>query len=473
MKKSEKYLKIFNEKLQKYSTNEVAKIFANFDRFYYQNYKDEPITKKFYCDNEIIELIVQPWLFSHIVFYSTHFNDNNYAITERDAWELYLDFYKYSTEKGNEFADENFVDQTKNILVPILYGHMQEQSLYQVSLLLFQNRFNRNYYLLKNKFFGSIDINTILTEKYNTDLDTYIHILCTIALISVSFIKLNDDIVLKNMQILKFIGNQDLYLKIIHDMSVSYDECKLANEEIFKISPILRTESFEYIVPSIYTMFYNIGDKLYWLLKDEFKGKNTFVTEFGGVFENYIFDILIKQYGKSFVERIPRVEGEKSADFIIKGMNYNFIIEVKSGVARANAKLENLNIESLEFYIKNNVIDAMKQLDATVKRIGDNKNNICIILNYDLVFVEDALLHDISTEYCPFNYKIDNLLLFGIDYFEIFINKYNSLNRLEELFDSYKGQELKTYKMIENCEISKNYFFDDVFSKELSKLTKA
>lgn len=185
-----------------------------------------------------------------------------------------------------------------------------------------------------------------------------------------------------------------------------------------------------------------------------------------------IYEILIKQYGKINVERIPRVEGEKSADFIITGNEYLFLIEVKSGVARANAKHENLNIESLDFYIRNNVVDAMKQLDASSNKFKDNREIICIILNYDLIYVEDALLFDISTRYTPKHYSLSNLLLFGIDYFENFIYKYNNLNKLEKLFAKFKGQELKVHKLTENCEVAENYYFEDVFQVETDNFLK-
>ena len=348
---------------------------------------------------------------------------------------------------------------------------MQEQAIYEISLSLFVNRFNRNYHLLKNENFESINLKTLIKDKYQTDLENYIRILSIINLISVNYTILNRDEVLKNIE------NRDLYLKIIDDMSVSYRMCRVKeNKDIFKVLPILHTSLNEYIVPSVFTMFANFSDKLSWLLKDEFKskssGRNTFVNKFGNIFENYIYEILIKQYGKGNVEKIPRVEGEKSADFIIKGNEYLFLIEVKSGVARASAKLENLDIKSLEFYIDNNVVDAMKQLDASANKLKDSRNMVCIILNYDLIYVEDALLFDISSKYRPQHYSLSNLLLFGIDYFENFIYKYNTLNKLEQLFANLRGKELNVHELTENCEMAQDYFFENIFQKEIDIFKK-
>ena len=107
------------------------------------------------------------------------------------------------------------------------------------------------------------------------------------------------------------------------------------NKEIFDVLPILHTGLDEYLVPSICNLVSNLKDKLCWLLKDEFNkkssSKNIFVVKFGEIFENYVFEILIKQYGKANVNKIPRVKDEKSADFIISSKNYLFIIEKAGG----------------------------------------------------------------------------------------------------------------------------------------------
>ena len=469
MKKTDELLKIFNSKLKKYSTCEVARMFASFDRYYFKNHKDEPLTKTFSNGYTTKTLIVQPWLFDDIIYYSTFFNDHRSNITEDEAWNLYILYCNYYNAIEAEYAELNYSDTSKNILTPIIYGHMQEQSIYQVTLNLFANRFNRNYYLLNNRNFGNINIKSILNKKFNIDLEIYCKYLSIIGLMSVRFPKLNDKFILEH------IDNQDIYIKIIDDLSVTYEECRSKeNKEIFKISPVLHTSFNDYIVPSVCTLFFNISDKLCWILKDEFKnsGSSTFVNSFGEVFENYIFEILVKQYGKESVKKIPRVENEKSADFIIDGKKYLFLIEVKSGVARANAKLENLDIDSLNFYIKNNIVDAMQQLDSSSKKYKDDRELVCVILNYDLLYVEDSLLFDISSKYNPINYDINNLLLLGIDYFENFICKYNTLNKLEELFSSYNGKELKVHQLIENCEIVSDYFFPDIFKRETDDFTK-
>lgn len=464
MKNSEELLQLFKAKLKKYSTQEIAKIFSSFDRDYFKIHKTQPLTKKFVRGYSIREVYILPWLFNEIIYYSTDNNDYKQPITESEAWELYLYYFDYFNTLEGESAT-NFNDHSNDIFAPIIYGHLQEQAIYQISQYVFINRFNRNYFLLKDKVFGTLDITSIIAEKFNTDLMKFTQYLSVISYFSIKGFPLNSD------YYLKYISDKEVYLNILEDLSVSYEDCRsITNKKIFKIKPILHTSFNDYIVPSIFTMFYNIGDKLYWLLKDKLNKSDDFVHKFGDIFEGYVFDILVRQYGKENVKRIPRVKGEKSADFIIKTQKYIILIEVKSGIARAGAKQTNLNINDLNDYIKNYIVTPMKQLDASANKYKDDRTIICIIVNYDTIFTEDSLLLEISSKYAPKYYDLNNLVLFGIDNFENFIYKYNDLDKLESVFSKHKKDEkLSVFQLIENCEIPQNYFYEDIFNKEVDK----
>lgn len=465
---SEKYLQLFISKLKKFSTREVAKMFSQFNRFYYDHYVERPITREFSDGYRKYDLIVLPWLFNRIIFASTSYNDFRADITEEQAWDLYLLYHKYFNAVDSEYADMNYSDPSHNILTPILYGHLQEQSIYQVSMRLYINRFNRSYSILKNEIFDGIDLQRIIHDKFQIDMDAYVKTLCLIAILSVHHKIINSD------KILQLIEDKDLFLQIADDCSVSYQKCRSYKSkiDIFRIHPILKTSYNEYIVPDINTLFFNFGDKLYWILKDYFHKSSTFVNQFGTVFENYVYEILSKQYGKEHVQRIEIVKGEKSADIIINGSKYAFLIEIKSGVAGGDAKLQNLNQNTLDFYIQNNIVDAMEQLDASAKKLGNGKEIICFILNYDLSFTEDSLLLDIEQKYRPQNYDVKKLLYFGIDYFENLIYQYNNLNKLEKLFDSYSDKELSVHSLTEGCDSPMDYFYEDVFNKNIDEFVK-
>lgn len=462
MKKSEEYFKIFDTKLKKYATNQVANMFATFDRHYFKLDKTTPIERVFSDGIYSQKIIIQPWFFADIIFYSTKYNDFKSNISEQQAWELYGLYHNYALSLENEYAEENFNNPDDNILSPIVYGHLQEQGIYEVSQLFFINRFNRNYHILKDVQINSKGLEDIVSNAFGIKLKTYIEFLCIIAIVSVSYKNLTCE------DILQTIDNTDIYYKILNTMTVNYDDCRkqfntMINKDIFKIKPLLNTQLNEYIVPSTYLMFYNFSDKLYWLLKDEYKNTGIFVTKFGEVFEDYVYEILVKQFGCQDVERIPKEKNNKSADFKIETDELIMLIEVKAGVARANSKKSNLDKNDFDFFITNNITDAMKQLDASAGKLDNGKQIISVILNYDQILVEDSLLFDIESLYKPKHYKIQNLLLTGIDYFENFIYTFNTTQKLNEFFKENKNN-LKTYVLVEKSKIHKNFFYEDIFN---------
>lgn len=121
MKKSDELFQKFNLKLKKYSTCEVAKMFASFDRYYFKNHNDEPLTRTFSNGYTTRNLIIQPWLFKDIIYYSTSFNDHRSNITEDEAWNLYILYCNFYNAIEAEHADLNYADTSQNNLTPILY----------------------------------------------------------------------------------------------------------------------------------------------------------------------------------------------------------------------------------------------------------------------------------------------------------------------------------------------------------------
>lgn len=462
METSKKNFEIFNASLKKYATNSVAKMFAKFDKFYFKNKSSEPLKRRFGSGINSYELPIEPWLFSEIVFYSTKYNDYRQEITEEQAWSLYGLYFNYNIESENEYARKNYSDPNINNLPPILYGYLQEQGLYEISENFFINRCNRNYHLLNNVKIDETSLNDIVFDSFGIDLKTYVQYLSIIVIASIGYVDLSCD------EILQTVDN-DIYFDILNDISIDYEDCRntknsIVNKDIFKIKPVLITQNGEYIAPSTHLLFYYFSDKLYWLVKDAYKKTNTFVTKFGEIFENYAYQILIKQYGEQNVLRMPLVENEKSVDFKIETDNYVILIEVKAGEARFNAKKTELNKDDFDFFIKNNIKDAMEQLDHSAKHITTQKQIIPIILNYDQIYVEDGLLFKIDTLYPPHNYPIENLLLTGIDYFENFIFTYNTIEKLDAFFKENQDN-LKTHIIVEKSTVNKNYFYQDIFDE--------
>ena len=365
-----------------------------------------------------------------------------------------MDNEDHHIEKGE--MDENMV------FTYILYGIAQQQFIYQKSHR-YINRFSRNYHLLKDVEIEDISLSTIVKEKFSISLKKYIEMLTLITILSMKNIVLNAD------QIMDIVKDKDLYLDIINYLSVDYYECRSTklNQDIFKVKPILYSQKGEYIAPSFCLMMYNLGDNLYWLLKDKFSKGNKFVVKFGEIFENYVYEVFSKHFAESVI-RIPRVEGKKSADFCIESDNFVYLIEVKSGVAKLDSKTATLNQKSLDEFIKNNVTDALLQIDASAANFKDKKI-IPIIVNYDILFTEDSLLHNIENLCTVENFNIKETILLGIDDLENFLYTYKTLENIDELIITVlKDKDLmggvKIYKLLENIKGHKNYYFKDVFN---------
>ena len=89
--------------------------------------------------------------------------------------------------------------------------------------------------------------------------------------------------------------------------------------------------------------------------------------------------------------------------------------------------------------------------------------------NFDVLFTEDSLLHNIENLCCVKNFNIKETILLGIDDFENFLYTYKNLEKIDKLIeDVLKDKNLlggvKIYKLLENVRGHKNYYFKDVFN---------
>lgn len=443
--------------LKKYPTNEVAKFFSEQERICNDNTEKNKLTKR---DFNFQSLIIKPWLFPEIIYYSTFNNDYRHKqINEKILWDVYGLYQNFDMDKESLFL-HNKLETDKHILNYLMYGLTQQQLIYQKNYK-YINRFNRNYYLLKDLIIDGVSLSSIVEDKFKLTIAEYMSNLAFIAILS----KIR--IVLNTQEILNLIKNKESYLTVIDYLSVDYKGCRATplKQNVFKVKPILESQKGEYIVPSFCLMMYNLGDNLYWLFKDKFSSNNKFVNKFGEVFENYVFEILIKTFG-DVIYRIPRQDNQKSADFYFESENYIFIIEVKAGVAKLDSKTTMLNKESFDSFIKNNLTDALEQIDSSAK-IYNTKHVIPIIVNYDLLYVEDALLSNIQELYNPQNFDVNETILLGIDDLENLLYTYNTVEKLNILIKTMieKSGEfgLQIYKLLENTSGHANYFYEDLF----------
>jgi len=469
MKDLEKSKIIFLSRLKKYPTNKVAQAFSNLERkccdingekLYEIEYKISKFQNQ--------KLYMKPWLLPEIIYYSTANNDyRRDEVTNKIVLELYGLYQNYDMDRESEFLQNKLKDSNKSILNYLLYGISQQQFIYQKPHR-YINRFSRNYYLLKNAEIDGIHLEDLVKDKFEISLKEYIDNLVLISVISMKHIILNSP------NVLTVVTNQEAYIKVIDYLSIDYYDCRNSKLEVdvFKTKPILYTQKGEYIVPSFCLMMYNLGDNLYWLFKDSFLGTTKFVVKFGDIFENYVYEILRKTFG-GIVIKITREKNKKSADFYFESKKFIYIVEVKSGVAKLDSKTVTLNKKSFDDFIKNNVTDALEQIDNSAAN-HKNKTIIPIVVNFDLLYVEDALLSGIKDLYNPENYDVKHSILLGIDDLENLLFSYKNIDDLDRLIkqsiDNGKEFGLQVYKLLEKIDGHKDYFYEDLFNIDKTML---
>lgn len=455
--------KKFSDKIKKYPTNEVAKAFGSWERKCWDLSRDDKLLEETYGEKFSKQtIIIKPWLIPEIIYYSTKQNDyKNALVGERQIKELYGLYQNYDMDKEGEFVSREQFNESEYVNY-LFYGLGQQQFKFQKTTQ-YTKRFSRSIYLLKDFILKGIGLDSIIQEKLEMSFEEFVDNLVLITTLSTHYVVLNDEV------ILKLIKNTQNFIKVLEYLAVSYDDVRESSlkENIFKTKPVLLSQKGEYIVPSFCLLRYNLGDILYWMIKDKFQSTSDFVNSFGLVFENYVFEILFKQYGDC-VKRIPTEEGKKSADFCICCNDMVFIIEVKSKVAKLDAKNVIFNDKSIQDYVKSVIVEPLEQIDATAENFKD-KRIVPMIINYDVIFTEESLMHDIGDLYIPKNFNQKDTILLGIDDFENLISTYSNLQSLcdlvEEVTEHYKDKTggLKIYKILENVENHKNVFYDDKF----------
>ena len=385
--------------IKKYSTESVINFLSKKDREYLKlilSHKSKP--PNYYLENYKINVF--PWYFSKIVYDNCIFSNDykrNILEKETDFIKIYISFYNQYNKDT-----EKWLNQIEtNLQSKIMYGHTQEQGFFSYYFIYeCINRFNREYFIMLNQNgFWLNKIDDIFIEKFNLTLNEFIHSI--IRLIYITLDEPNINIALKS------ITNQNYKQQInnlVEVLACDYEDCKNSTfkDLIFYSKPIIHTNKEDYYyVFSMCLFFKYFSESIYWTVRDfyYYKGNNNFVTEYGKIFENYVYDILIKQYGDNHVKKIERKK-YRTADYLIETKDNVIIIEVKSVIAKIDCKKQNLNINSFEEFEKK-IDDAKKQIESTLinyNLVLDNKQPYGMIVCFDNIISPQTLVHDMKYE---------------------------------------------------------------------------
>ena len=264
-----------------------------------------------------------------------------------------------------------------------LNGFWGEQSKYQI-FPKHLDSFVREMYILLDIPYSNIDksISDIIYEKMGYSWETIIKCLQMAWIVSVITPDVKDEKIAFSLG--QGITYED-YCTIIDKYTTSYDEIRKYKDslgrQILYTKPFVKTQKGETISVNVFLNMFLIDHCIYWIVRDYFKEKELcFSNEFGYAFEVYFERLLHNTLNEGEYERIP--EGKKkSADWIIKIDQHQFLIEQKSAIIGLLGKQQQPSVmEIVEFY-KRHLIKASEQLRQS--EIDNGQEFIKIILLYE------------------------------------------------------------------------------------------
>ena len=374
-----------------------------------------------------ITATITPWDLNDLAYYTIIYS-NDYrgkdVITDDNVAFLVLLVQEYN-------ASQMKLDVKDTELY--LYGIMGEQFKYQTFYT--QEHICRENYILfecSKKLDLDIDFENIFDDKIGLGWRKIIAFLLLGILSNTGEIKLS----YRNELTGEVIDITDLILSYTFDYK-QVRKTKLGRQ-IFYVKPFIKTQMGNNIQISPYLTRFICEHCNLWQLRDYYLDKPNvnMPSIFGECFEIYLRELFEELIPNSY-EHI--VEGESQrADWKIKIGKYDILIEQKSSLLAMDIKQQNSNIENLKDYLKENVIEALCQLENTEKSFED-KRFIKIILLYE-EFLEPEILDKVfEMEEC----EIDNdnyYWLMNIREFEILIDTYV---RNEESFNIIMKEKIK------------------------------
>ena len=168
----------------------------------------------------------------------------------------------------------------------------------------------------------------------------------------------------------------------------------------------------------------SVANGLYWSIRDYYFKQNSqsFVNQFGYIFEDYIKD-LASRYCEEGKWRVLPTGKQKGADFYFDFGSLGMLVESKTTLLRLDAKQQVPNLHSINSFYQNNIREAYDQLQNSYRQfLPSDIPIIKVILLYD-EFSNTAIMEMSLTEV----FERDSLCyIMTIRDFEILLHLYHS-----------------------------------------------
>lgn len=290
-------------------------------------------------------------------------------------------------------ANEYLKDSSLEEIYKFMFGITNEQFLYQHRGWLL-SAFNRNYHIimknreeLKDK---GIDIDTIIMETIGITSSQYFSILLIIFWLTTQYpepltapeelYKKKTETVLTYDNIFRFIDYYSCDYECVRNSPIG--------KQIFYSKPFVRTDrGNRYIMSNKFCTDMLLSNGLYWVIRNYYNDKKsqTFLNEFGVLFEKYFDDLANRFLHYGQWEKIKE-DYEKKADYKIEFENAIIIIEMKSALLGIEGKQQNPNFEQIDKFFKKTIMESIEQINKTAESINTEKPIVKIILLYDNLF---------------------------------------------------------------------------------------
>lgn len=336
---------------------------------------------------------IQPWQFADLAYQSIKFS-NDY----RNSDELSYDQSLLLLYETNSYIEMKMENNTFDLITQYdkdvyLYGLGGEQYEYQSEVYYFRNLI-RELYILFSLTERSNYYKDIIEKEVGVNWQNLITILFGIFINSLFEQKIDDAV-----NYIKIDGNkEEIFKKVLKYYTADYKEIRESNlnRQIFYVKPYAKNQRNEIVTVSVYFNEFIVEHAAYWVirnyyLKQESKSKQTFVNEFGILYEKYFENICIKYHVQK--EKIKKSEKEKRADWKLQIDNQIILIEQKSFILPIEIKQQLTNVDKYKKIIERNIVYALEQLEQTEKNLNLH-NAIKIVLCYDR-YINSNLLNNI------------------------------------------------------------------------------
>ncbi len=210
--------------------------------------------------------------------------------------------------------------------------------------------------------------------------------------------------------------------RIIEYYAADYEEYRFSPlaENHFYVKPIVRTTQQRLINVNQFLLARKVADGPFWALRDHFHKNDSlaFVNEYGRYFERYVSNLLSLYLSSSQYERIPEINGVKTADWFVFTNGYRLIIEQKTALAPLFLKRLYPDIEDISVYLSR-LEEAVFQLDSTEHRYADSRITIKLLLHYETLYFSDGVLRrSVVSKVSSSLHSSERLFFLDIDEFE-------------------------------------------------------